>query len=66
MLIWEIIEEGRDANGMGRVTDRASVPGGWLVRTWFQSLATSSTGQVALTSAMTMVFMPDLEHTWRL
>jgi hypothetical protein len=55
-LKWELIDKiGSSWLSVPTYVDRVEVPGGWLVRSWFRA---SSTG------AISMVFVPDPEHSW--
>ena len=55
-LHWEILNTTREVSGLlhsDYLTERAKVPGGWLVLSQFR-----------IGSAHGLVFLPDPDHTW--
>jgi hypothetical protein len=55
-LNWEMLHTTRDVSGLLHseyLTERARVPGGWLVLSQFK-----------VGSAHGLVFLPDPDHTW--
>jgi len=63
-LEWELIQH--DTKGeILEMTDRLSVPGGWLVRS---SITISVTGIITTSAntSLSMTFIPDQNHKWKL
>lgn len=53
---WELIDKGdKGWFSLAIKVERAKVPGGWLVRTWFKAVESGGMG---------LTFYPDPEHTW--
>ena len=81
MLTWERIElhsyQAEDvlghvpSNGRWLLTERAHVPGGWLVRSHVSRVIASAhpaeqpwVGGVGLGAGISITFVPDPEHAW--
>ena len=59
-LRWQEIERLEKDNCAAFVTERAPVPGGWLVR----MTAENSEGELFFLSGMSITFVPDPDHVW--
>jgi hypothetical protein len=61
-LEWEMLEPEALGGSAYTRSQRAKVPGGWLVQIW--DYGTNSKGFSGRTSEYSMAFVPDPKHEW--